>query len=171
MEELTTIANISEIIGAIIVIGGVAFAIIQIRIFNRQRLEAAAVEVIRSWQSPEFTRAFNIIQKLPDGISSAKLRALSSDCEINAMILGNTFESFGVMVYRRIVPLALVDELVGGATVQLWRKLAVWVEESRKELSRESFYEWFQWLAERLQEQPGFNMLEGAHVKYRKWVP
>ncbi len=171
MRELATVANLAEIIGAIIVIGGVGFAIIQIRIFSRQRLEAAAIEVIRSWQSPEFTRAFNTIQKLPDGISSAKLRALSPDCEVKAMILGNTFESFGVMVYRRIVPLALVDELLGGATVQMWQKLAVWVEETRKELSRESFYEWFQWLAERLQEQPGFNTLEGAHVKHRKWTP
>jgi len=171
MKELTTIANLAEIIGAIIVIGGVGFAIIQIRIFSRQRLEAAAIEVIRSWQSPEFTRASSIIQQLPDSISSAKLRAHSSDCEIKAMIIGNTFESFGVMVYRRIVPLALIDQLVGGATVQLWRKLAVWVEETRKERSHEFFYEWFQWLAERLQEQPGFNMLEGAYLKYRKWTP
>ena len=171
MKELTTIANLAEIIGTIIVIGGIAFAIMQIRIFSRQRLEAAAIEVIRSWQSPEFTRASNKIQQLPDGISSAELRVHSSDCEIMAMLIGNTFESFGVMVYRRIVPLALINELVGGATVQLWRKLAVWVEETRKERSHEFFYEWFQWLAERLQEQPNFNMLEGAYLKYRKWTP
>ncbi|UCC49197.1 MAG: DUF4760 domain-containing protein, partial [Gemmatimonadota bacterium] len=88
-----------------------------------------------------------------------------------AMIIGNTFESFGVMVYRRIVPLALVDELVGGTVVLLWGKLAAWVEESRKEKSTETVYEWFQWLAERIQEQPGFDILEGAHVKHRDWNP
>jgi hypothetical protein len=171
MKDLTTLANLAEIVGAIIVVGGVAFAVIQIRLFRRQRLEAAAIEVIRSWQSPEFTRAFTVIQRLPDGISAAKLRAHSPDCESMAMIIGNTFESFGVMVYRRIVPLALVDELLGGATVVLWGKLAGWVEELRKEQSRETVYEWFEWLAERLQEQPGFRTLEGAHVKYRDWTP
>ncbi len=171
MNDLTTLANLAEILGAIIVIGGVAFAVIQIRLFRRQRLEAAAIEVIRSWQSPEFTRAFTIIQRLPDGISAAKLRAHSPDCESMAMIIGNTFESFGVMVYRRIVPLALVDELLGGATVVLWGKLKGWVEQLRKEQSRETVYEWFQWLAERLQEQASFNTLEGAHVKHRDWTP
>jgi hypothetical protein len=171
MRDLATLANLAEILGAIIVIGGVVFAVIQIRLFRRQRLEAAAIEVIRSWQSPEFTRAFTVIQKLPDGISAAKLRAHSPDCESMAMIIGNTFESFGVMVYRHIVPLALVDELLGGAVVLLWRKLTPWVEELRNEQSRETVYEWFEWLAERLQEQPGFDTLEAAHVRHREWTP
>jgi hypothetical protein len=157
MRDLATLANLAEILGAIIVVGGVVFAVIQIRLFRRQRLEAAAVEVIRSWQSPEFTRAFTVIQKLPDGISGAKLRAHCPDCESMAMTIGNTFESFGVMVYRRIVPLAVIEELLGGAL--------------RKEQSRETVYEWFQWLAERLQEQPGFDTIEGAHMKHRDWKP
>lgn len=171
MSNLTTLANLAEILGAVVVVGGVVFAVIQIRLFRRQRLETAAIEVLRTWQSPEFTRAFCVVQQLPDGVSTAKLRAHSPECESLAMIIGNTFESFGVMVYRRIVPLALVDELLGGAVVLLWRKLAKWVVDSRKEQSRETVYEWFQWLAERLQEQPGFDDLEGAHVKHRDWTP
>ena len=171
MRDLPTIANLAEIFGAIIVIAGVVFAIIQIRIFRRQRLEAAAIEVIRSWLSPEFTRAFSEIQRLPDSISATKLHAYSSDCERSAMIISNTFEGFGVMVYRRIVPLTLVDELMGGAVVYLWRKLTLWIEDTRKEQSRETVYEWFQWLAERLQEQPDFDKTEGAHVKHQNWVP
>ena len=170
MKDLPTIANLAEIFGAIVVVAGVVFAVIQIRLFRRQRLEAAAIEVIRTWLSPEFTKAFSIIQKLPDGISAAKLRTYSPDCESLAMIIGNTFEGFGVMVYRRIVPLVLVDELMGGAVVFLWFKLASWVEESRKEQSRETVYEWFQWLADRIQEQPGFDITEGAQVKHRNWV-
>ena len=171
MKDLPTIANLAEIFGAIIVVAGVIFAVIQIRLFRRQRLEAAAIEVIRSWLSPEFTRAFSVIQQLPDSISAAKLRAHSSDCESLAMIIGNTFEGFGVMVYRRIVPLALVDELLGGAVVFLWIKLASWVKESRKEQSRETVYEWFQWLADRIQEHSGTDLIEGAHEKHRNWVP
>ena len=171
MRDLPTVANLAEIFGAIVVIAGVVFAIIQIKIFRRQRLEVAAIEVIRSWLSPDFTRAFTVIQQLPDNISANKLRAYSSDCESMAMIICNTFEGFGVMVYRRIVPLALVDELLGGTVVLLWQKLAVWVEESRKEQSCETFYEWFQWLAERLKEQPDFDLTVGAHMKHRHWTP
>jgi hypothetical protein len=144
MEGLGTLANLAEILGAIVVIGGVVFAVIQIRQFRRQRLEVAAIELIRSWQSPEFTRALTVIEHLPDGISAAKLRAHSSECESMAKMIGNTLESTGVMVYRRILPLALVDELMGGSVVILWRKLAAWIEESRKEQSSENYYEWFQ---------------------------
>jgi len=171
MKDLTTIANFAEIFGAIVVIAGIVFAVIQIRQFRRQRLEAAAIEVIRSWLSPEFTHAFSVIQKLPNDTSASGLRAHSDDCESMAMIIGNTFESFGVMVYRRIVPLELVDELLGGAIVYLWQKLAMWVEESRNEQSRDTVYEWFQWLAERIQEQPNFKPTVGAHIKHRDWIP
>ncbi|NIW35420.1 MAG: hypothetical protein GWN32_02370 [Gemmatimonadetes bacterium] len=38
MNDLATLANLAEILGAIVVIGGVVFAVIQIRLFRRQRL-------------------------------------------------------------------------------------------------------------------------------------
>ena len=55
--DLNTLANLAEILGAVVVVGGVAFAVIQIRQFRRQRLEVASIELVRSFQSPEFTRA------------------------------------------------------------------------------------------------------------------
>ena len=73
-QSLATLANLAEILGAIVVIGGVVFAVIQIRQFRRQRLEVAAIELVRSFQSPEFTRAFTLVLELPVGLSAAELR-------------------------------------------------------------------------------------------------
>jgi len=86
-------------------------------------------------------------------------------------VIGNTFESIGVMVYRRIVPLEIVNELMGGAVVFLWQKLERWTLESRAEQSRDSVYEWFQWLAERLQELPEFRTGPPAYEARRDWRP
>jgi hypothetical protein len=62
--NLETLANFAEILGAIVVIGGVAFAVIQIRQFRRQRLEVASIELVRSFHSPEFTRAHTFLLTL-----------------------------------------------------------------------------------------------------------
>ena len=171
MGDLGTLANLAEVLGALVVIGGVVFAVVQIRQFQRQRLEVAALDLMRAWQSPEFTRAFSIIQSLPDKLSAEDLRTHSGDAEAMAMVIGNTFESIGVMVHRRILPLSIVDELMGGAVVYLWEKLERWTRELREEQSRESVYEWFQWLAEHLRDQPDFQSGDPAHIAFRDWEP
>ncbi len=171
MNDLATLANLAEIFGAAVVIVGVAFAVVELRSFQRQRLEAAAMELVHAWQSSEFTRAFTVVQALPDHLSAAELRADGAETETLAMVIGNTLESIGVMVYRRIVPLALVNELMGGAVVYLWRKLERWTRESRTEQSRENVYEWFQWLAERLEELPDFESGAPAYRTHESWKP
>jgi hypothetical protein len=97
--------------------------------------------LIRAWQSPDFSRAFGVIQALPDDQSAAELRAHGVDTESLAMVIGNTFESIDVMVYRRILPLATVNELMGGAAVHLWHKLERWILDGRAEQSRDNVYE------------------------------
>ena len=46
----------------------------------------------------------------------------------------------------------MVDELLGGVCVECWGRLNNYIQDSRIENGRDSLSEWFQWLAERLQE-------------------
>ena len=52
----------------------------------------------------------------------------------------------------------------------LWRRLQVWVTDLRRELGQDAAFEWFQWLAERLDH---FNAdgAEPAYEMYADWVP
>jgi len=167
---LETLANLAEILGAIVVIGGVAFAIIQIRQFRRQRLEAASIELVRSFQSPEFTRAFTFVQGLPERISASELRQRGAEAETLAMLVSTTFESIGVMVYRRILPLAIVEELMGGTIVSFWGKLENWIETCRDEQQRNDLHEWFQWLNDQLGHRAS-TPVQPAHIEHRGWRP
>jgi hypothetical protein len=48
--ELSTLANLAEIIGAAIVVGGVAFAFVQLAHFRRQRQVLMGGVVLASWE-------------------------------------------------------------------------------------------------------------------------
>ena len=169
MADLDALANIAEILGAVFVVGGVAFAIVQIRQFRRQRLEIAALELTKTFQNADFTRAYTELFGIPDGIRAAELRAQGPDLEAHAILVSIAFESIGVMVHRRIVPLEVVDDLMGGTIVGYWHKLSNWVEEVRAESHRDDTHEWFQWLAERIEQRTPRVAYVPAYRRHRDW--
>lgn len=166
---LATAANIAEILGALVVVGGVVFAIIQIRQFRRQRLEIACLELARSFQNIEFSRAHTLLLALPERVSPAELRQRHHDAEALAMLASTTFETIGVLVHHRMLPIALVDDLMGGTVVALWRKLEAWVESIRHEQGRRETHEWFQWLAEQLERRHASLPAQPAYEQHRGW--
>jgi len=133
------------------VIAGIAFAIVQLQQFRKQRRELAAVELIRGWQTPEFTKALNTLQMLPDPAQSAKLRDQGANLENMAFLVGMFFESAGVMVNRKLIPLDVVDDLMGGVTRVVWCKAFVWIEEVRE--INPCAFEWWEWLTQQLDER------------------
>ncbi len=147
MTDLSRLANMAEIFSAVVVIGGIIFAILQMRQTRQQRRELAAIELFRSFGSPHFTDAYRKVVLFSDGLSAAQLNKKYPDADQAAMLISKTMENVGVMMYQRIVPTAVVSNLVGSSTVILWRKLEFWVEDLRTELGDPYAFEWFQWLA------------------------
>ena len=135
-----------------------------------ERLDAAAIELMRSIEDHQFTHAFRLIYPLPEQMPAEDLRALGADYEEAALVLGARFESMGLLVYRDSLPMHLVEEIIGGAVVLLWRRLRPWVEAHRREQNHPLLFEWFQWLAERLDER-GRPTQTPAYDRYRKWSP
>ena len=168
--DLITIVNIARIVGSVVVISGVIFGVIQIRQYQQQRHDVAAVQLVNSFQSPDFNKSLRKVWSLPDEASWQQLQACGNGWQEAAFQVGMTMETMGVLVYRRIVPLAILDELMGDAILVLWNKLQPWVEHLRIEQKRDSAYEWFQWLAERLAEKERRTEM-GAYRKYRNWKP
>jgi hypothetical protein len=169
--ELGFVADVSQIVGTLTVIGGGVFGLVQFKEYRSQRRDAVAVEIIRSFQDAEFARGLGLIRDLPDGISLADLRRRGSAYEDAAMRVATYYESIGLMMFRRIVPFSVVQELTGGICVVAHRKLATWMREVRKEQSHDSFAEWFQWLAERLGEQDAEKNANPAYRRYVDWRP
>jgi len=166
--DLIHVAQVAQILAPAVVAAGVLIGVIQLREFQRQRREVAAVELVHSFRNAEFNRALRLVWSLPDGETGAELRTRDREYEDAAILVGTTIEAVGVLVYRRIVPLEIVDDLMGDAIVGFWPKLSDWVELLRREQGRESVYEWFQWLVERLGSRAR-RRSEGAHRRFRDW--
>ena len=170
MDDLSRLANMAEILGALVVVGGLIFAVLQMRSIRQQRRELAAIELFRFFGNPEFNRAYETVLKLPDGLTTAEIEARSPGMEHCAMLICTTMENIGVMTHQRIVPYAVVKNLMGASTIILWRKLAEWVYALREETGSSQAFEWFQWLAERLEEL-GANDENPAFVTHKDWQP
>lgn len=153
--DLQTAANIAEILGAASILTALIFGLIEIRQFNRQRQDAAAIELVRSFEDESFTHAYLMISSLPEDVSAADLTADGERYEQAALSIGMKYETVGLLVYRGVVPLEDVDDLVGGAASTLWARLRPWVEARRTQTGHGTFLEWFQWLVLRLERARG----------------
>ena len=134
MTDLSTLANMAEILGAIVVIGGLVFAIIQMRSLRQQRREMAAIELFRSFGNANFNKAYETVLGLPEGLSRAELVSREPTANSCATLICTTMENIGVMTYQRIVPFQVVHNLMGTSAVLLWRRLEKWVVELRQDL-------------------------------------
>lgn len=170
MNDLTQLANIAEILGATFVIGGLFFALLQMKQIRQQRRDLAAIELFRFFGSADFVGASKLILQLPDGLSTAEIKADYPRQYESAMQICSTMENIGVMTFQRIVPFILVNNLIGSMTVVLWSKLSLWVEDLREEIGNPAAFEWFQWLAEKLDEYKHITP-DPAYVMYRSWKP
>ncbi len=169
---LQTLANLAEIVGGAAVVGGVLFAIWQIRQYREQRRDVAAIEIVRSLQSREFIEAFRLLSRVPDGVTLKSLRDRGQEYEDAAIMIGAMGETTGYIVYRGVAPFELIREQAGGLLLVMWRKLHVWVEHVREEQGYDRWVEWWQWLADRLQEyEEGLETVEPAYSRLRAWKP
>ena len=165
---LSDLANLVEIFGALAIIFGIAFGVIQLRQHRKQVRSTAILELARSFEDREFTEAYRLIADLDDGVSSEQLNALGEKYVSAALRVGFKFETVGVLIHKKVVPMDAMTDLVGGAAVLIWAKLETWVEESRVSQDHKLLFEWFQWLAEQL-EARGEDDRDPAYQLHRDW--
>jgi len=158
-------SNTLSLLSTLALVGAVAFAGLQVRQTNQQRKEQAAIELVRSMQSLEWTSSIGPISRLPvHGVAQ-----LDRTQEAAATSVALRLETLGYLVYRHVVSLDLVDDLLGGMSRTAWDRLGPWVQKWRHDSGNEKAYEWFQWLLERLAER-GLSPTP-AYEAHRNWRP
>ena len=165
---LSDIANIVEIIGIIAIIFGITFGLLQLRQHRRQSRDMAILELARSFEDPEFTEAYMLITSLEVGISDNDLQSKGPEYVAAAMRVGWKFETIGLLIYKRVVPMDAMADLVGGFSLKLWSILGEWAQEMRQKQDQPEFLEWYQWLVEKLVER-GESTRKPAYEASRLW--
>ena len=162
--DLGTAANIATTLAVVI---GVVFGLAELRRAVRDRRDQASIEVVRSVESPEIRRAIATILELP---IDADPQAIRRDPAIvdAATLVHWAGEMFGSIVYEGVVEIHTLDRMVGGWLRACWLRLRRWIEADRIETHSVNIGEWWQWLYERLEEDPDPGKALGAHVAYRR---
>ncbi len=166
MADLSTLANLAQ---AAAVMVAVAFGIYQVRQLGKQRRRDAAFTLMSSLQTRPIVEGLALLDTIPEGLSGAELRERLGDGihDLNGLLA--TWESLGILVFHGEVGLDLVDDFFSGSIVHSWRKLGPFVEGLRTEIRRDTRWEWFQWLAERMIERESNAAPVPAHVQHRHW--
>ena len=166
--SLSDIANLVEIIGILAIVFGIAFGALQLRQHQKQSRDMAILELARSFEDPEFTEAYMLITSLDVGIGDKDLQSKGPEYVASAMRVGWKFETVGMLIHNRVVPMDAMADLVGGFSLKMWSILSVWAEEIRVKNRQPEFLEWYQWLVERLQER-GESTREPAYEANQSW--
>lgn len=160
-----------QLIQALALVAGLVFAIVQVREFRRDRERNSALELLHSFQTPEFARAMVLTYRLPGGLSRDEIaQRLGEDFHV-VYAMANTWESIGILVFRGEITLDMVGDFFSGPILLSWERLKNYFQAERQATGRETIGEWFEWLRDRLVECEAQTPAVPAHVEHRNWKP
>jgi hypothetical protein len=107
--EAISVQSVFQVVEAIAVTFGVVFAVVEWQRHTRQQEREAALELLHSFQKPDFAKALLLVYELPDEELSKKQieERFGEDMHL-VYALTTTWESLGVLVFRREIRLELV---------------------------------------------------------------
>ncbi len=158
-----------NLITTVTVIAGVTFAVFEVLHMSARRRQNAAFALVQSYQTPEFAKAIVKVPTIPDGLSRRQLEEhLKADIDCIYLMM-TTWESLGILVFRREIDIELVEDFFSGPITVSWRKFRPMIEAMRTKLERETYFEWFQWLAERIDERESSRPAIPANIEHHDW--
>ena len=165
--SLSTLANMAEIIGAGSIIAGLTFGWFQLRFFRAQQRDAVAINLMQTFYDRDLAQAIALLEPLPDGIRLAEMREKGVEYVKAAITITTSFETMGLLVFRRIATMDLVLDLAGGIVTTMNRKLGNYQNDMRESQDQPSWGEWFEWLAD--QAEKSNHLATPAHIKHGDW--
>ncbi len=166
--SLEVLAMYAEILGAGSIMTGLVIGWFQIRSFRIQQRDAIAINLAQTFYSQDLARSLSLLQAVPDGVSMSELRDYGDDYVHAAITVTTSFETMGLLVYKRIATLELVLDMAGGIVTTMNRKLNNWQNEVRVAQNQPSWAEWFEWLGD--QAEANKQSKPPAHIGYKDWV-
>jgi hypothetical protein len=158
-----------NLISTAAIVSALIFTALQVRQANTKRRDQAAVTLIQTVQREGWTRALDLIGKLPANATAADVDNAGIETQRAVIEYGIRAETIGYMVFRRTVDLQTVDDLVGGVTLMYWSRAKAWCERNRERTSNPKSFEWCEWLVNRIAERRKQLGHDPAFARYADW--
>ena len=164
--ELTAIF---DVVAAVAVVLGIVFGLLQLRHFHLSRNREAAILLINSFQTEAFVWGLWVVQELPPGLTKHEIDEKLGEDISKLYLVMSTWERIGLLLFNHEISIDLVEEVYSCSIIFSWQKLDTYVADLRKQLQRETTFEWFQWLAERMMEREEAQRITPAYLAHRGW--
>lgn len=83
----------------------------------------------------------------------------------------------GVLLFHKELSIDIVDDFFSGPILISWKKLLPYVTDLRRPYNRDTWSEWFEWLAERMMEReskfpvmPAYREHAPGTKSYERWL-
>jgi len=157
------IALIANLALALSFIVGLVFGIAQVNTAARDRKERFTLETLRNFQTREFAELmFNMnTHTIPPTLE--EWRKLPANDQVMFLQFIQEMESLGILVAEKFINIELVDKTLGSFVTTSWDKFKTVISDIRKKQPDPFLSEYFQWLAERLNERMKMNPRKPFH--------
>src|SRR5882724_12629494 len=149
-ETITLIANIALSVSAIIAL---VFGIAQVKTATRDRQERFTLEALRNFNTREFSELMNYVTSHDIPPTHEDWQKLPAHEGIIITQFAQEMESLGLLVAERLINIDLVDKTLGSLVTTTWEKYKVMFTDIREKQPDPFLGEYFQWLAERIDER------------------
>jgi len=156
-DVISVIANLALALSFIV---GLIFGVVQVRAAARDRRERLTLETLREFQTREFVELLHYVSFHDLPSNREGMMALPPDERTLLIQFGQEMESLGILVAERLINIDLVDKTLGSFVITSWEKYKNMFLDIREKQPDPFLGEYFQWLAEQLDERMRTNPRE-----------
>ena len=155
--DLLELAALMQAVGILV---GIVIALLQLRDLGKTRKADLLMELYATFRSKDFTRDYmEVLQhswkevddwmEIRAGLPTIKnLEAISLWLSVPLY-----FEGVGVLLYRKMIDIALVDDLLSSEILVLWESIEPAVKEMRVRMNRPQLFEYCEYLYEQIKRR------------------
>ena len=143
---------------------GIVFGIFQVKAAARDRRERLTLETLRNFQTREFAELLHYINTSNMPSNRKEMLALPPEEQIRVIHFGQQMESLGMLVAERFINLELVDKTLGSFVTTAWEKYKKMFQDIREKTPDPFLGEYFQWLAESIDQRMKQSPRKPFHV-------
>jgi hypothetical protein len=159
---ITLITDIALTLSFVIAL---VFGIAQVKAAARDRRERLTLETLRAFQTREFAQLLQYINSKKMPVSQKEMMGLPAEEQVNMIQFGQEMESLGILVAEKIINIDIVDKTLGSFVTTSWEKYKPMFEDVREKSNDPFLGEYFQWLAEYIDDRMKQNPRKPFHLK------